>query len=206
MGHYELAYRLAQGDPNIISAYAQSLRYVNRVREAVPLAEEAVVLDPLNPVSFVRQGEVLFFARRYDEAIAALKRGLALNPGNKPSLSTLGDTLVLTGKPREALAAYAGVPSDWDRLRGEAIAAYRLGDRLSAERKLADLKAIDDGSLNYQFAEIYAAWGQREQALASLAAADRADDPGLSTLPVDPFLDPLRSDPRFQALVKKRGV
>jgi hypothetical protein len=51
-----------------------------------------------------------------------------------------------------------------------------------------------------------AAWGQREQALASLAAADRADDPGLALLSVDPLLDPLRADSRFQALVMKRSI
>jgi hypothetical protein len=81
-----------------------------------------------------------------------------------------------------------------------------MGDRATAEGKLNELKAIDDGSLNYQFAEIYALWGEREQAFASLGAADRADDPGLGSLAVDPFMDPLRSDPRFQALVKKRSV
>jgi TolB-like protein/Flp pilus assembly protein TadD len=204
--HLERAYRLAPGDPKIIAAYAQSLRYVNRNREAVPLAERAVALDPLNPGAIVRQAEVLLYARRYGEAIAALRHARLLEPGDKESLSTLGDSFLLAGRPREAIAAFAGVPSDWDRLRGEAIAADRMGDRTLAERKLTELKAIDDGSLNFQFAEIYAQWGQPEKALESLAAADRADDPGLALLAADPLMDPLRSDPRFQALVKKRSV
>jgi len=204
--HSERAYRLAPGDPKIIGDYVAALPHMNRVREAVPLAERLVSLDPLNARAFGRQGQTLFYARRYAEAIEALHRAVALNPEYRVSFSTLGDALVLAGKPKEALAAYAQVTVDWDRLRGEAIAANRLGDRGLAERKLVDLKAIDDGSLHFQFAEIYAAWGQREQALASLAAADRADDPGLSLLPVDPFLDPLRPDPRFQVLVKKRSV
>jgi serine/threonine-protein kinase len=204
--HLERAYRLAPGDPKIAILYAQSLRYVNRIGEAVPLAKRAVALDPLNPVAFVRLSEVLFYARRSADAVAAARRGLALDPGNRQALSTLGYALLLAGKPKEAFAAFAGVPSDWDRLTGEAIAADRMGDRTTAEGKLNELKAIDDGSLNYQFAEIYALWGQHEQAFASLGAADRADDPGLASLAVDPFMDPLRSDPRFQALVKKRSV
>jgi Flp pilus assembly protein TadD len=170
------------------------------------LAKRAVALDPLNPVAFVRLSEVLFYARRSADAVAAARRGLALDPGNRQALSTLGYALLLAGKPKEAFAAFAGVPSDWDRLTGEAIAADRMGDRATAEGKLNELKAIDDGSLNYQFAEIYALWGQHEQAFVSLGAADRADDPGLASLAVDPFMDPLRSDPRFQALVKKRSV
>jgi serine/threonine-protein kinase len=206
IAHSELAYRLAPGDPKIIAAYAQSLRYVNRNREAVPLMERVVALDPLSPRAFLLQGEVLLYARRYADAIAAMRRGLGLNPENAEAFSTLGYALVLAGKPQEALSAFARVPSDWDRLSGEAIAAAKAGDRIMAERKLADLKAIDDGSLHYQFATIYAQWGLREKAFESLAAADRADDPGLVLLAADPLLDPIRSDPRFQALVKKRSV
>jgi serine/threonine-protein kinase len=183
-----------------------SLRFTSRSSEAVPLMERVVALDPLNPRAYAQQARVLFYARRYVESLAAMRHALELDPGRKSSFSGLGDALVFTGKPKDALAAYAQVPSDWDRLRGEAIAAGRMGDRALAERKVAELRAIDDGSLNYQFAQIYAAWGQREQALASLAAADRADDPGLAVLTGDPFMDPLRSDPRFQALVKKRSV
>jgi TolB-like protein len=204
--HLERAYRLAPGDPKIIGYYAQSLRYVNRNREAVPLMERAVALDPLSPRSFILQAEVLFYARRFMDAVAASRRAIALDAGNKQVFGPLADSLLLAGKPKEALAAYAGVASDWYRLQGEAMAAARMGNRALAEEKLAGLKAIDDGSLNYQFAQLYAQWGQREQAFASLAAADRADDPGLAVLAADPFMDPLRSDPRFQALVKKRSV
>jgi serine/threonine-protein kinase len=206
IGHFERAYRLAPGDPKIISAYSQSLHYVNRVSEAVSLANRAVALDPLSSRAFVLQGEALFYARRYRESIAAVRRALELNPNNKQALTTLADSLLFAGQPKEALATYAKVPSDWYRLTGEAIAADRLGDRATAERKLSELRAIDDGSLNYQFASIYAQWGLREQALASLAAADRADDPGLALLAGDPMMDPLRSDPRFQTLVKKRSA
>jgi serine/threonine-protein kinase len=204
--HLEWAYRLAPGDPKIIAAYAQGLRYVNRNPEALPLVERAVALDPLNPRAFIYQSQVLFYARRYADAIAAARHALALSPDSKQWLATLGDALVLAGKPKEALIAYGSVPSDWYRLSGEAIAADKVGDHALAERKLAALKAIDDGSLNYQFATVYAQWGDREKALESLAAADRADDPGLGSLAADPFMDPLRSDPRFQALVKKRSV
>jgi tetratricopeptide (TPR) repeat protein len=204
--HLERAYQLAPGDPKIIVGYAQSLRSVNRNREAVPLIERAVALDPLSGAAFTQLGKALLFARRYDDAINAMRRGLALNPDNKASISSLGEALLLVGRPKDALTAFAQAPSDWDRLRGEAIAADRMGDRALAERKLAELKAIDDGSLNFQFAEIYAQWGEREKALESLAAADRADDPGLAVLAVDPLMDPLRSDPRFHALVKKRSV
>jgi tetratricopeptide (TPR) repeat protein len=168
--------------------------------------ERATALDPLNARSFVRQGQILLYARRYGEAIDAFHHAMTLESKDGETFSWLGDALVLAGKPKQALAAFAQVSSDWDRLRGEAIAADRIGDRALADQRLAELKAIDDGSLNFQFAEIYAQWGQVDNAFESLAAADRADDPGLAALVTDPFMDPLRSDPRFQALVKKRSV
>jgi serine/threonine-protein kinase len=206
IAHFERAYRLAPGDPRIIGDYALALRFVDRNREAIPLVERATVLDPLNVRSFVRQGQILLYARRYGEAIEAFHHAMALEPKDEETFSWLGDALILAGKPKEALAAFAQVSSDWDRLRGEAIAADRFGDRALAERRLAELKAIDDGSLNFQFAEIYAQWHQVDKAFESLAAADRADDPGLALLPADPLMDPVRSDPRVQALMKKRGV
>jgi serine/threonine-protein kinase len=204
--HLERAHRLAPGDPKIINNYIVGLFYTTRSHEAVSLAQRLVALDPLNPISFVRQGEALFYVRRYAEAISVLQHAIALNPRNKTAFGPLGEALVLADRPKEALAAFAQSPSDWDRLRGEAIAADRMGDRALAERKLAALNAINDGSLNFQFAEIYAQWRQPEKAFESLAAADRADDPGLASLAADPLLDPLRSDPRFKALVKKRSV
>jgi serine/threonine-protein kinase len=204
--HLQESYRLAPGDPRIIGDYALGLRFVDRNREAIPLMERATALDPLNARSFVRQGQILLYARRYGEAIDAFHHAMTLESKDGETFSWLGDALVLAGKPKQALAAFAQVSSDWDRLRGEAIAADRIGDRALADQRLAELKAIDDGSLNFQFAEIYAQWGQVDNAFESLAAADRADDPGLAALVTDPFMDPLRSDPRFQALVKKRSV
>jgi hypothetical protein len=115
----------------------------------------------------------------------------------------MGDALVLLGKPADALAEYAHVGSDWDRLRGIAIARAKMGDPAAADRALADFRRIDDGSLNYQFAEIYAQRGEPDRAIAALEAAFRAADPGVTDMRGDTLLDPLRADPRYQALEKR---
>jgi hypothetical protein len=52
----------------------------------------------------------------------------------------------------------------------------------------------------YQFATIYAQWGKQAQALEWLETASRLRDPGLINLKTDPLLDPLRQEPRFQAI------
>jgi len=54
-----------------------------------------------------------------------------------------------------------------------------------------------------QYAEIYAQWGDIPKALEWLETAYRVHDPGLVELKVDPALDPLRQEPRFQEIVRK---
>jgi hypothetical protein len=55
----------------------------------------------------------------------------------------------------------------------------------------------------YQYAEIYAQWGEIGKALDALETAYRLPDPGIITLRVDTFVDPLRKEPRFQEIERK---
>jgi hypothetical protein len=55
----------------------------------------------------------------------------------------------------------------------------------------------------YQYAIIYAQWGNRTQALTWLETALRLRDSGLESLKTDPLLDPLREEPRFQEIERE---
>jgi hypothetical protein len=70
------------------------------------------------------------------------------------------------------------------------------------EWDLSKLKAEGDAAA-YQYATIYAQWGNRAQALEWLETALRLRDPGLESLKTDPLLDPLRKEPRFQAIERE---
>ena len=85
------------------------------------------------------------------------------------------------------------------------IAKARMQDRAGSDQALAQFKAIDDGSLSYQFAEMYAQRGEPDLAIEALELAYRSADPGLGLLRGDPFVDPIRADPRFKALVARLG-
>jgi hypothetical protein len=63
--------------------------------------------------------------------------------------------------------------------------------------------ATEGNDVAYQYAEIYAQWGNLPKALEWLETAYRAHDPGLQQLKVDPALDPLRQEPRFQEIMRK---
>ncbi len=55
----------------------------------------------------------------------------------------------------------------------------------------------------YQQSEVLVQWGRNSDAMARLQRALQVGDSGLTYAATDPFLDPLRSDPRFQALLKR---
>lgn len=201
------AYREALQFPGIdsstLSNIALFLAEMGRIDEALALNERAIALDPLNWSARRRKATILFYAGRPGDAVAA---GRQLRPG-QPADSipywTIGNSLILLDRPREALAEFTKVEFEWVRLLGEAIATARLGDRKAADRAFAEFRKLDDGLLDYQFAQIHAQRGETELALAALEQAWVKRDPGLSTLKVDPLLNPLRGDPRFKALVKK---
>ncbi|MBV8143736.1 MAG: hypothetical protein JO184_01925, partial [Gammaproteobacteria bacterium] len=76
----------------------------------------------------------------------------------------------------------------------------KLGRHSDAESIFAKLKAAQGDSAAYQYAEIYSQWGNTPKALEWLETALRLRDPGLTELKADPFLDPLRKEPCFQAI------
>lgn len=202
---YAQARALGADEPGFMRSFSYNLAKLGRSSESVPLATRAVALDPLNPIMYLAQQMSLFYARRYDEAIVAGGRTLALAPGLEEALSGNGWCMSLQGKPREALAEYAKIEDAdaWQRLTGEAIAHAQLGDRPASDKAVARLVELNGDTVHFQVADIRAQRGEADQAFAALDAALTARDPGLSSLPADPFLDPVRGDPRFQALVRQ---
>ena len=79
----------------------------------------------------------------------------------------------------------------------------KLGRHADAEAELAKISSeLADGAA-YQYATIYAQWGDRPKALGWLEKAMRLRDPGLVGLKTDPLMDPLREEPRFQAVLRE---
>ena len=88
--------------------------------------------------------------------------------------------------------------SSWNGRQCLAIAYHELGRRDEAEQLLRGLKKEFGDALSYQYAQLYAQWGERQQALEWLATAVRVKDPGLGELRTDPLLDPIRNTPQFK--------
>ena len=85
----------------------------------------------------------------------------------------------------------------------EAIIAARRGDHTGAETWMTKMRTTFGDTASYQYAQINAQLGNIDGAFAALNKGVEALDPGLTYLKRDPFLDPIRKDPRYAALLTR---
>jgi TolB-like protein/tetratricopeptide (TPR) repeat protein len=200
---YERALALAPGDARVLSTNANFLARMGHGDAAVASAERAVTLDPVNAASYHDLGWVFYFSHRYREAVAAFDRELSLNPRAHWGHGMRGLAYLGLGEADAARQSCLTPPLSWVGQLCAAIAYTRLGLKPQAQAQTAQLKADQGDAVAYQLASIYAQWGDTPTALDWLEIAYRLKDPGLAWLKVDPLLDPLRREPRFQAIEKK---
>lgn len=171
---------------------------------ALVLADRFIALDPLNPAAYAQRGFCLNVLRRYAEAIDACNKALALAPERNYPRYVASDSLILLDRAGEARAMLAKIPPDnYVRQTNEAIIAARGGDRAGAEALIAKIRGTYADQASYQYGEIHAQLGDADSAFAAFEKAVEVRDPGLISFKRDPYLDPLRRDPRHAALLKR---
>jgi len=200
---YERALTLAPGDARVLREASAFAVKMGRTDPSVAAARRAVVLDPLNKQAYTMLGMVLFYARQYGEAIGAYKHSLALDPDDPNASALIGFAHYKLGQFQSARESCEKKPDDWENQECLALTYEKLGRHADAEAMLGKLKAANGDSSAYNYAEITAQWGNSDEALGWLETALRLRDTGLADMKVNPFLDPLRKQPRFQAIMRK---
>ena len=202
---YERSYELGKGDTDVLSRYATFRSNLRDYATADRVIHSAVALDPINPRAYRSLGDINLGGRHYDKAIAAYRRAIGLNPTLAGVNSSLGFAQYLLGQLDEAHASFAKEKSGVRRLPGTAIIARRRGDRTKAEAAFAALVAEYGEKSNYQYAQIYAQWGETAKALKALETAKELRDGGIILMYADPLLDPIRETTKFRDLVRAVG-
>jgi TolB-like protein/DNA-binding winged helix-turn-helix (wHTH) protein/Tfp pilus assembly protein PilF len=150
--------------------------------------------------------------RDYPRLIEASRRGLLLDPNSSSQHYNLGTGYEGTGKLQEAIAEYRKAmetPGD-DFPHTELALAHAwaaLGNKAEAQKILRDLERNPKAAAsNYTMATLYAGLGENERALQSLEKACSEKSFEVDWLTSDLLLDGLRSDPRFQDLLRRLGL
>jgi eukaryotic-like serine/threonine-protein kinase len=207
--------RALELNPNYATAHqwygTHYLTVVERFDEAIAEGKQAEQLDPLSLVIKTDLGSSYTFARQYDTAIEQLRKTIEMDQSFYVAHWRLGTAYEMKGSFQEAIAEYqkAGKLNDdpqMQALLGHAYAAS--GKRDEALRTLDQLKEISEKRYvsAYAFAIIYAGLGEKDQALQWLEQAYQNHDWMMARLKIDPLLDNLRSDPRFQNIVRRVGI
>jgi TolB-like protein/Flp pilus assembly protein TadD len=199
---YARAVALAPGNAQVLNGYSQFITYMGHIDAGLASAKRLVTLDPLERSSYATLGFALYAARRYAEAVTAQKHAISFDPDFLGTYSELGFSFYALGDFDSARAWCETKRDYWESQQCLAVVYDKLGRHADAEAELAKLKALGDAAA-YQYATIYAQWGDRAKALEWLDTAMRLRDPGLVTLKTDPLMDGLRKEPRFQAVVRQ---
>jgi serine/threonine-protein kinase len=206
---HKRAIELNPGYATAHNFYAQYLIYMGRQDEAIAEIKRAHELDPLSPIINAIEAFVLFFARRYDDAIAQCRKTLELNAGFLPAHLYLGWAFEqkklyneAISEYRKAMALEEGNPA----LAAELARGYAAaGRRAEALKIISDLRGLSKKRYlsPYRIAQVYIALGDADQAFVWLEKARDEREYYFIILRVDPRADPLRSDLRFQDLLRR---
>ena len=210
--------RAIELNPNYAIAhhlYAHLLMHVGRTDESLAQARLAVELDPLSP--FINNGlaRQYYLSRQYDKAIAQCQVVLQMDSTYLPARTQLALAYEQKGMLAEAVSAMeqarklAGQKTDLPMVHALLAHAYALAGRKSdAQSELNLLTAI--GQKRYvppsYIAIVFLALGDKDKAFEYLDKSYHDRSEQLLYLAVEPVVDPLRSDPRFDALLKRVGL
>jgi serine/threonine-protein kinase len=204
-----------QLNPNAASAHDQYgvwLTALGRHVEAAHQYEEACRLDPLSLLFLANAGLGAYRARRYDEALRWFDRTirthatLPMGHGLRALVDVRLRDYTRALESSERAVQLSSGESSWRALRAFVCAA--CGEHQAARKSIEDLETrrAEENIWLVPLAMAYAALGEVDTAFERLEEAIRERSGWVAWLGVEPGLDPLRQDPRFQVLLSTLGL
>jgi TolB-like protein/DNA-binding winged helix-turn-helix (wHTH) protein/Tfp pilus assembly protein PilF len=208
---FQRALELNPGYPHAHYRYSAYLACRGRLEEAVVEARRAEELDPLSVTMKWNVGYILDYARRHDEAIQQLQNTLEFDPNYTFAHWSLGVSYVYKSMFADAIVSLekAISLSKSPSFVAWLASAYAMsGNTVQARKLLREL--MDIQKQRYvspaAIAQLYVALGEKDQAFEWLEKAYQERSNMMAYLGVTPTVDALRSDPRFQDLLRRIGL
>jgi TolB-like protein/tetratricopeptide (TPR) repeat protein len=198
---YSRAVALAPGNARILRNYGLFAALMGQTEPGLAAVHRSVALDPLNASAHGWLGTSLLVARRYTEAVVALNDSQALDPKDTHRGNVFtGYAYYWNGNFERARAECESADENFNPFC-LAMAYDKLGRHSDAKTMLARLQASRWGTAHPSLAAItYGEWGDTARALDWLERAMRQRDTYLEYVKAAMFFDPLRKEPRFQAV------
>jgi len=195
--------------------YGGYLMNMGRYAEGIAEMKRAVELDPLSPIISTFLGRAYYYARQNDQAIEQYHRTFEIVPNFIVALSFLVQAYEQKGMYEEAITASGtallGVGQSREKvtkITTELRRVYKASGPRGYWQKRLDFAKEESKQrpMSLEIAHLHTRLGENEQAFAWLDKAYEEHDMWLSTLKADPKWDSLRSDPRFQDLLRRVGI
>jgi TolB-like protein/tetratricopeptide (TPR) repeat protein len=207
--------RARELDPNsplIRVRHATVLLVLGRIEEAVAELEQALEFDPLSPEVRFWLAEVLFFGRQFGRGLEQARQLVELEPEHQVAYMVLGQVYLGMHRFEESVSALrhaVDISGEFPLMLGWLGLALGLGGHtVEARRVLERLLAIARQRfvLPTSLAWVHLGLGEVDNAFAWMERAVDRNDGWVPALKSYPFLDPLRADPRFHALLHKLNL
>lgn len=205
---FKLAIDLSPGNAEAHLWYAWYLSTMVRHDEAITEVNRAIELNPVSVITLDIAGWIFWHARQYDKMIEQVQEARNLDP-NYSGHYALGYAFLQKMMYEEAileLQKSVDLGGGDGAKAGLAIAYASAGKIEKAKEILDELEKQENKHLpEWDIAKAYIALGETDQAFKWLEKVYESRSFEMQMLKVDPQLDPLRSDPRFTALLEKVG-
>jgi tetratricopeptide (TPR) repeat protein len=193
---------------HVIQDLARFLQYSGRIEEGLALTRRAVAADPMNPRVRTEYGWRLFIARQFRPIIEEANRILERDPSFAEAHELLGASYWFLGDLEAANMAWhrteelAGRPAWY--LEAAERGYEKDGVKGRNKEVLAAIREHDDGSISHAVRAVIACLAEEpEEALVELDHALRRGDPFIVSIGASPWYDCVRSDPRYQELLRE---
>ena len=203
---FERALELSPNDIDTLYQASVYYAFIGDYDESLRLALLTHELDPLHMPNHATLGYVYNIKGDYDKAITILEKRIEIAPESFGSYSYLAGSYLFKGDYEKAVELLQQERLDGFKFAGLAAAYFLMGDQNASDEALAKLKSKQELGWDWQVVQAHAARGEFDEAFAAMDAAYENRDSGLQLILGDRLIQPLRTDPRYEAMVGKLGL